>query len=326
VALMTVAVLVLVPSLAIVVVNRIETEVPAPLWTQDSLPAAPEADNGWTLIAHYRSTTISGIDLAPLDKLLAAARSGTPAPKLGRLFSPARVVAGKIRSHTKLCRDAFERKRLMVPCFSLQSGPANEQACTTEPLEICLRLVSFAAIDAAARSSSTGARQMATVVRQLTDAAANSPHPWVQARAYKLLMRSIHHAGVIMKWRRGDRPQLRESIRAISDASAPYEHIVIASYLLKHAAVRDALARTDTWLLDEGDIMRGLNAPFEVAEAGGELPRPSDHTDGLLWWFKNPIGKKMLDAVQPGADDDFTRTLELRDSVFRLRDDALSLK
>ena len=91
-------------------------------------------------------------------------------------------------------------------------------------------------------------------------------------------------------------------------------------------ALRQALDRTDSWLLDEGGVMRGLNAPFQVAKDGDELPPPPDYKAGLFWWFDNPIGKKMLDAVKPGADEDFARTTELRASVLQRRDEALKLK
>jgi hypothetical protein len=104
------------------------------------------------------------------------------------------------------------------------------------------------------------------------------------------------------------------------------KHIAIASYLLKHLALKEALARTDTWLLDEGGIMRGLNAPFEPVTDGGELRPPPDYKSGTFWWFDNPVGKKMLDAVKPGADEDYLRTKELRASVFKRREEALKLK
>jgi hypothetical protein len=317
----TIAVIFLVPTAAMIVVNRIETEVPPPLWTKDSLPAPAEADNGWELIKHYHSTTISGIDLTPLDKLLAAARDGNKLPKLAPLFSPARVVASKIRKHTKICSDAFERKRMVIPCLSIEAN-----ACKTEPLEICTRIVTFAALDEASRGSARGVRHMSNVLRQLRDTASNSPHPWVQARGLVVLRQAIHHASVIIKWRRTDASPLRESLQAISEETLPLKNVAIASYLLKHMALRKALDQADTWLLDEGGIMRGLNAPFQVVNEGGELPAPPNYKSGLFWWFDNPIGKKMLDTVKPGADKDFVHTTELRASLLKRREEALKLK
>ncbi|MEZ4441420.1 MAG: hypothetical protein R3B72_20130 [Polyangiaceae bacterium] len=315
------AVVLLIPTLAIVIVNRIPTEVPPPLWTPDELPAPAEADNGWTLIAHYHSTTISGIDLDPIDKLLHAVRKDEKVPNLTRLWSPARVVASKITEHTKLCTEAFSRKRLVIPCLSLEPD-----ACTTEPVEICTRLVTFAALDQAWGGSPAGAALLATVLERLTDVASNSPHPWMQARTLVRLRDAVHHAGALIKWHRGNASAVRAALEALGPDALPVEHIVIANYLLKHMAIREALAHTDTWLLDEGSIMRGLNAPFEVAKQGGALPPPAVHTEGAFWWFENPIGKKMLDAMKPGADEDYGKTLELRESVLKRRGEALALK
>jgi hypothetical protein len=319
--LIVVATILLVPTVLIYVVNHIDTDVPPPLWTEADLPIPAEAENGWTSIKHYDSMTISGIDLEPIDKLLAAARDGTPLADLGRLFQPARVVAAKIREHTAICSQAFERKRLVIPCISLDT-----HACTTEPVDICSQLASFAALDDTARGSPSGAALMANVIRRLTDAAANSPHAWMQARLLLSLRRAIHHGAVIIKWRRADAEPVRASLRAITDETLPVKHLVVASYLIKHMALRQALERTDTWLLDEGDIVNGLNAAFEAAARGGSLAPPPDHTTGLFWWFDNPVGKRMLDAVQPGADKDFVRTSELRASVLERRDEALKLR
>lgn len=320
-ALIIAALVLLVPTVAIYVVNHIQTDVPPPLWTEADLPIPSEADNGWTAIKHYDSMTISGIDLEPLDKLLAAARDGTKLEDLGRLFQPARVLAGKIAEHTKICSDAFERKRMVIPCLSL-----DKHACTTEPLEICSRVVSFAALDETSRGSPRGPQLMATVISRLTDAAANSPHPWMQARTLLTLRQSIHHGSVLIKWRRADTEPVRASLRAITDETLPLEHLVIASYLLKHRALRQALEQTDTWLLDEGDIMQGLNAAFETAARGGPLAPPPEPRSGIFWWFDNPVGKRMLDAIQPGADKDFVKTSELRASVLTRRDEALKLR
>lgn len=319
-AIILVAVVLLVPTVAMVVVNRIETEVPAPLWTQDALPIPEEAVNGWPLIAHYHSTTISGIDLAPIDKLLGAS-TDAKLVELGPLFRPARVVASKIEAHTAICREAFERERMVVPCLSTEPG-----ACTHEPLAICSRLLSFEALDQASRGSPAGAQLLALVTRRLADAAGNSPHPWVQARTMLLLRKAIHHAAVVIKWRRSNTQPAREALEAISEESLPREHLAIGSYLLKHLALREALARTDTWLLDEGSIMRGLEAPFRPVKEGGEVAPPPDYTAGAFWWFDNPIGKKMLDAVKPGADEDYLRTKELRASVLKRRQEALKLR
>jgi hypothetical protein len=317
----TAAIMVLIPTVAMVIVNHIETEVPPPLWTTSALPVPAEADNGWSLIADYHSTTISGIDFDPIDKLLDASKSGTPLPELGRLFSPARSVASKVRKHTKICSEAFERKRMVVPCFAI-----GQRSCTTEPLEICARLVMFAALDDASRGSPRAISRMSSVLRQLNDAAANSPHPWIQTRSLLVLRKAIHQAGSIIKWRRVDTNPLRESLRRISETSLPVEHAVISSYLLKHLALRQMLEQGDTWLLDQGDIMRGFNGPYEVAAKGAPLPPPPDYTAGLFWWFRNPIGKKMLDALRPGADADFLKTTELRASVLERREEALQLK
>jgi hypothetical protein len=230
-------------------------------------------------------------------------------------------VAGKIREHTAICSGAFERRRMVVPCLSLEAN-----ACSLEPVEICTRLVTFAALDEASRGSPRGAELMSHVLRQLTDVTANSPHPWIQARGMVSLRQAIHHASVIIKWHRGDMRALRAALEAIDDRTLPQKHVVIASYLLKHMALRKALDAAETWLLDEGSILRGLNAPFEVANGGAALPEPIDHTTGMFWWFDNPIGKKMLDAVQPGADKDYLRTTELRATVLKRRDEALKLK
>jgi hypothetical protein len=320
-ALVIVALVMLAPTVAMIAVNHVQTDVPPPLWKQADLGIFDEADNGWTPIRHYHSTTISGIDLEPLDRLMEAARSGSKLPDLGRLFQPARVVASKIREHTAICSEAFEHKRMVIPCLSLEP-----KACTAEPLEICTRLVTFAALDEASRGSPRGVELMSTVLRQLTDAAANSAHPWVQARVMLSLRQAIHHASAVIKWHGGDDKPLRASLQAINEDSLPLEHAVISSYLFKHLALRQALDKADTWLLDEGDILRGLNAPFEAARRGDPLPAPADHTKGLFWWFDNPIGKKMLDAVQPGADKDFLRTTELRATLLKRRDEALKLR
>lgn len=313
-----VAVLILIPTAAMVVVNHIDTPAPPPHFTKDALPAPADEHNGWPLIAHYHSTTISGIRLDPLDKLLAVSKDGTPLPELTRLFSPARVVAAKITEHTKLCSQAFERERMVIPCLSLEPD-----VCTTEPLEICARLVAFAALDEAARGRPRAASRTAQVLRQLNDAAANSPHPWMQTRSLLLLREAIHHAATIIKWRRIDATPIREAITAIS---LPEKHLVIASYLLKHLALEQALSRTDTWLLDRGAIMQGLNRPFGVASRGEPLPPPSDHTVGAFWWVDNPIGDKMLDALEPGADEDFLEAQKLRASVLKRREEALKLE
>ncbi|MBW2531853.1 MAG: hypothetical protein JRI55_10245 [Deltaproteobacteria bacterium] len=316
-----VAVVVLIPTVAMVIVNHIESEVPPPLWTPAALPIPAEQDNGWSLIADYHSTTISGIDLEPLDKLMGAAKSGTPLAELGRLLSPARSVASKIGKHTKVCDAAFARQRMVVPCLAVGT-----RACSVEPLEICSRIVLFGALDDAARGSPRATGRLSNVLRQLTDAAANSPHPWVQSRSLVLLRKGIHQAAAVIRWRRVDTEKVRESLHAVSETSLPMEHFVIGSYLLKHQVLRQLLEENDTWLLDEGDIMRGFNAPFEVAAQGKPLPPPPDYTAGLFWWFNNPIGKKMLDALTPGADADFEKTTELRASVFERRKEALELK
>lgn len=315
------AVLVLIPAAAMVIVNHLETDVPPPLWTRDALPIPAEQDNGWPLIAEYRSTTISGIDLDPLEKLLETAKSGTPLPELGRLLTPARSVASKIRKHTAICSEAFARKRMVIPCLTL--GP---NVCTTEPLAICTRLLSFAALDDAARGSPRATQRMDDVLRQLNDVAANSPHPWLQTRSLLLLRKAIHYAGCIIKWRKVSTSSLRERIRGISPATLPEKNAVIGTYLFKQLALQDALERNDTWLLDEGEVMRGFNRPFEVVARGEPLPPPPDYTVGLFWWFRNPIGKKMLDALKPGADADFLKGKELRESVLKRREEALQLE
>ncbi len=46
----------------------------------------------------------------------------------------------------------------------------------------------------------------------------------------------------------------------------------------------------------------------------------------MFWWFRNPVGKKMLDAVVPGADETFKRTVELRDTALERREETLKLK
>lgn len=321
IAISVAAVVVLIPTVAMVIVNHRETEVPPPLWTADALPIPEEQVNGWPLIAHYHSTTISGIDLEPIDKLLRASKDGTPLPELGRLFSPARSVAGKIRKHTALCQRAFARDRMVVPCLAVE-----RKACTIEPLDICSRLVMFAALDEVARGSPRGTSRMAHVLRQLNDAAANSPHPWLQARALMLLRQAIHQAGSILRWRRVPTASLRQSLQRISESSLPEKHFVIGSYLFKHLVLQQLLAQNETWLLDEGDIMRGFNAPFAAAARGSPLPPPPDYTAGLFWWFRNPIGKKMLDGIKPGADEDFRKTAELRASVLERRREALELE
>ena len=320
VAIALVAVALLIPIAALNIVNRIETDVPSPLWTTAAFPTPSEDDNGFPLIAHYHSTTISGIDLQPIDNLLAASRDNR-LPELGRVFSPARVVASKIREHTALCTQAFDKKRMVIPCLAVEEG-----ACTTEALQICTRLVTFAALDEAARGAPTGVRKMAGVLRQLNDVAANSPHPWVQARGLVLLRAAIHHAAAVIKWRRVNAQPLRDAIAHISEESLPPMNIVIASYLLKHLALRQALDQADTWLLDEGSVIRGLNEPFETARDGGQLPPPIDFQADLFWWFNNPVGKKMLATVRPGADDDYKRTAALRDTVLKRREEALRLK
>ena len=316
--LVALSVIVLVPLSAMVVVNHIETPVPPPVWTEAALPIPDEADNGWSLIAHYHSTTISGIKLDSIDKLLAVSKQGTPLPELGRLFSPARVVAGKITDHTATCSEAFERERMVIPCLSLEPD-----ACTTEPLQICTRLVTFTALDEAARGRPRGAARVARVLRQLTDAAANSPHPWMQTRALVVLRETIHHAATIMKWRRSDRAPIRAAIEAIA---LPEEHLVIGNYLLERRVLQDALERADTWLVDEGAVMRGFDEPYQVAAKGEPLPPPADHTTGAFWWFDNPVGKRMLDALKPGADEAFVEGQELRASVLKLREEALKLE
>src|SRR5690606_1096762 len=170
-------------------VNHVDTPVPTPVWTEEALPVPDEDENGWSLIGHYHSTTISGIKLDALDKLLAVSKDGTPLPELGRLFAPARVVASKITEHTALCSEAFERERMVIPCLSL-----DRDACSAEPLQICGRLVMFAALDEAARGSARAAPRIAQVLRQLNDAATSSPHPWMQTRSLLVLREAIHHA------------------------------------------------------------------------------------------------------------------------------------
>ncbi len=314
------SVVLLIPLIAINVVNRVHSEVPPPLWTDDTFPMPAEEDNGFLLFRHYHSTTISGIDLEPIDNLLSASRDN-PLPELHRLFLPARSVAAKIRPHTALCTRAFERERMVVPCLSL-----DKDACTIEPVQICTRLVTFSALDEASRGSARGVQRMATVLRRLRDVCANSPHPWIQARALLLLRAAIHHAAAVIKWRRGNTRALRDEVAAITEDTVPLMSHIKGTYLLKHLALRQALDRTDTWLLDEGEVIRGLNAPFEVAMSGGDLPRPVEHREGLFWWFDNAVGKKMLDAVRPGADDDFLRTAEIRETLFERRKETLRLK
>jgi hypothetical protein len=317
-----VGILLLIPTIAIVAANRIRHDVPPPLWTEDSLPAPPEADNGWTPIAHYHSTTISGIDTEPIEKLLAVAgRNKAPLGELAGVFRPARVVASKITEHTATCRAAFERKRMMLPCLEVDA-----KVCNTEPIEICSRLVSFAALDAAARGNPKGATTIAMVLRALTDGAASSRHPWVRARLLILLRNAIHYGATIIKWHRVPAAPVRKALEAITEASLPIEHDVIATYLLKHRALVEALALTDTWLLDEGLIMAGLQQPFEAFRQSGELAAPPDYKADTFWWFVNPVGDKMLDAVKPGADEDYQRTLELRKKLLKRRDEALKLK
>lgn len=305
-------------AIAINVVNRMESDVPAPLWTVDAFDPPPEEENGWPLIAHYHSTTISGIDLAPIDNFLAASRD-RPLPELGRVLSPARSVASKITKHTALCNEAFARDRMVVPCFELEK-------CSIEPLEICGKLVTFSAMNAASRGSPGGVRMMSQVLKTLHDAATASAHPWVQARALTELRSAIHNAAAIIKWRRGNTLALRAAVERISKHTLPIEKLVIASYLLKHRVLQDGMERTDTWLLDEGSIMRGLNAPFEAWQRSGQLPPPQTHAKGWFWWFDNPVGKKMLDMVKPGADEGYEKAVELRRTVLLRRDETLELK
>ncbi|MEQ9323987.1 MAG: hypothetical protein RIF41_32785, partial [Polyangiaceae bacterium] len=281
--LIALSVVLLVPTLAINVVNRIPADVPPPLWTADDLPAPPEDDNGFRPIRHSDTMTISGIDLQPIDKLLTVSKDVKLA-ELGRLFAPARVVASKITEHTATCTSAFERERMVIPCLSTTASE-----CSIEPVAICAQLVSFAALDQASRGSARGPTLLAHVLRQLTDVAANSRHPFVQAKALLLLREAIHHAAVVIKWRRGSTTEIREALSTIDEASLPLEHAVIASFLLKHLALKEAIARTDTWLLDEGKIMTGLNESFASAQRGGELSPPPDFTDGIFWWFDNPV-------------------------------------
>jgi hypothetical protein len=210
---------------------------------------------------------------------------------------------------------------MVVPCLEIE-----ENACTAEPLSICTRLVTFAALDQASRGSPAGVARMSRVLDRLTDAAANSPHPWVQARALKLLRGAIHHAAAIIKWRRGNTKPLRAAVESISPEKLPLRSLVIASFLLKHMVLRDGLDKTDTWLVDEGSVIRGLNAPFEAFEEDGDLPPPRPYTEGLFWWFQNPVGKKMLDAVHPGADEDYLRATELRETLFERRKETLRLQ
>ena len=315
--LLALSMLVLIPMAAMVVVNHIDSPVPAPVWTEADLPVPPEGDNGWELIEHYHSTTISGIRLDPIDKLLSVSKDGTPLPKLGGIFTPARVVASKITEHTDLCSQAFEKRRMVIPCLSLEPD-----TCTVEPLQICARLVTFAALDEAARGSPRAATRMATVIRQLEDAAESSPHPWMQTRTLLVLREAIHHASTIIKWRRTDTAPIRAAIEAID---LPEERLVVATYLLEHLALRDALDRADTWLIDEGAVMRAFNAPYEAAAQGEPLPPPIDHTTGAFWWFENPVGERMLDALKPGADEDFLEARELRATVLERREEALKL-
>lgn len=319
-ALYAIAGLLVILAVAINAVNRVQTEVPEPLWTRDALDMPGAEANGFTLIAHYHSTTISGIDLEPIDKVLALARDHQLS-ELGRVFAPARSVASKITEHAELCGRAFERERMVVPCLEIDEG-----ACSVEPLSICTRLVTFSALDDASRGAPGGVQRMSRVLERLMDAAANSPHPWVQARALALLRGAIHHAAVIIRWRRGDTRPLRAAVERITPETLPLRSLVVASFLLKHEVLRDGLDKTDTWLLDEGSVIRELNAPFEAFAETGELPPPRTYTDGLLWWFENPVGKRMLDAVRPGADDDFVRTTELRDTLFKRREETLRLR
>jgi hypothetical protein len=316
-----VALIALVPAVALIVANRIGTAVPAPVWTPGALRLPSELDNGWTPIARFDFMTTSGVNLDPIDKFLAASRGDASLVELGGLLGPARAVAGAVRKQTEICHDAFAHERMVVPCLSVEAG-----ACTTEPLEICARLAMFAALDDASRGLPSAADRMSNVLGRLTDAAANSPHPWMQARSLVLLRQAIHHAATIIKWRRVNVEPLRQALRSITETSLPTKHFVIASYLLKHLALRKGIERADSWLLDEGSTMRGLNAPFAVAAAGGPLPSPPDHTEGLFWWFFNPVGKKLLDALRPGADDDYRKTIELRASVLKRRDEALALQ
>ena len=306
-------------AVAINVVNRFDTDVPPPLWTPDALPEPAADDNGWPDIAHYHATTISGIDLQPLDNLLAATRDH-PLPELGRVFAPARVVASKIRAHTQVCADAFAKERMVITCLALEEG-----TCTAEALEICTRIATFAALDRASRGAPSGVVMMANVVARLRDAAANSPHPWVQGRVLVLLRASIHHAAALIKWRRGHTQPLRDAVAAVSEESLPLVNLAIANYLLKHLALREAMDKSDTWLLDEGAVLEGLNEPFEKAKRGLDLPPPVNHTQGWFWWFDNPIGKKMLDAVRPGADDGYVRVRDLRATVLQRREETLRL-
>src|SRR5690606_38872623 len=67
---------VLIPLGAMVAANHVDTPVPTPVWTEEALPVPDEDENGWSLIGHYHSTTISGIKLDALDKLLAVSKDG----------------------------------------------------------------------------------------------------------------------------------------------------------------------------------------------------------------------------------------------------------
>jgi hypothetical protein len=148
----------------------------------------------------------------------------------------------------------------------------------------------------------------------------------MQTRSLLQLRQAIHHAATLIKWRRGNVEPVRDALRSISEASLPTRHFIIAAYLLKHLALRASIERADSWLLDEGSTLQGLNAPFAAAAAGGPLPPPPDYTAGLFWWVRNPVGKKLLDALKPGADDDYRKTIELRAAVFQRRDEALALR
>ncbi len=235
------------------VVNRIETEIPEPLWSVATFDVPRAEDNGFTLIAHYHSTTISGIDCQPIDNLLDASRN-QKLSELPRVFSPARSAASKIKPHTATCTEGFTRDRMVIPCLEIEEG-----ACSAESLDICTRLVTFSALDLASRGSAAGVRKMSDVLDKLNDAAVHSPHPWVQARCIRLLRGAIHHSAAVIKWRRVNTRTLRQAVERIA---LPMESLVTSSYLLKHAVLRDGMAKTETWLLDECDVMRGLNAPF----------------------------------------------------------------
>ena len=309
-------------TLIFVATNHLHEAIPKPVWTRADLPLPAEEVNGWSQIRSIDLKRIQSLDPDPLYQLIAAAsRNGTKLSELHGGIRRAAHVAAKLRDHTRSCEQAFSQPRMVLPCLS-----AAPKACSAEPLLYCSRLLRFASLQAAAGRRWARAQKLTVhLVRRSHDAATHSRHPWNQTRALSILRSAIHLSANLIKWRRVGLTPLHKALADLNARSLPLERLVVANYLLKRAVLSKGVAAADTFLLDKGALWRAFDAPFAAVKKGKALAAPDAHTSGLFWWFHNAVGKRMLNAIRPGADEDFQRSLKLRDNVLKRRQQALGL-